>query len=157
MKLTSIISLCSAAALTAIVPTTASAQSGFSITIGSGGNNFPSSGYNGYNGYRHGGAYDGYDGWNNGGDTYAEFQQEYQYVLGVIQHGLRDGTIPRYQAQQYYRELQSIRRAAYYDQLQGGYEGDYVQERLERLHARVDARHDDNHDRQDGYYNPYQR
>jgi len=138
-----------------MIPAAASAQSGFSITIGSGGNGYPSSGY-GYNG-RQGGAYEQYNGWNNGGDSYAEFQEEYQHVLQVIQHGLRDRTIPRFAAQQYYRELQSIRRAAYYDQQEGGYEGDYVQARLERLHDRIDATHDRNHERQDAYYNPYNR
>jgi len=104
----------------------------------------------------HGGTYEqDDDDWNNGGDTYAEFQEEYQHVVQVIQHGLRDRTISRYRAQQFYRELQSIRRAAYYDQLEGGYEGDYVQSRLERLHDRIDATHDRNHERQDRYGDPH--
>jgi len=97
------------------------------------------------------------DDWNNGGDTYAEFEEEYRHILQVIQHGQRDRTISRYRAQQFYRELQSIRRAAYYDQQDGGYEGDYVQSRLERLHDRIDARHDRNHERQDRYGDPHNR
>jgi len=107
-------------------------------------------------GHHQGGAYEqDDDDWNNGGDTYAEFEEESRHILQVIQHGQRDRTISRYRAQQFYRELQSIRRAAYYDQQDGGYEGDYVQRRLERLHDRIDARHDRNHERQDRYGDPH--
>ncbi len=152
MNRKSLIWLCSAVALTAITAPAASAQSGFSITLGSGGYGNQSSRYDGYNDYRRQGFNDQYRGWNNGGDTYAEFQQEAQHIERVIQHGLRDGTIPRFKAKQFYRELQSIRRAAYIDAQRGGFEGDYVQARLERLDAWVDATHDRNHDRRDENY-----
>ena len=108
--------------------------------------------------YQYGGGHDqSDDDWNNGGNTYDEFQAEYQHVVQVIRHGMSDGTISRYQAQRYYRELQSIGRAAYYAQRYGDYEGGEVQQRLERLHDRVDARHERAHERQDRYYDPHYR
>lgn len=109
----------------------------------------------------HGGYYqdddDDDDDWNNGGDTYAEFRAEYQHVAQVIRHAVSDGTMSPYRARRYFRELESIGRAAYYAQQDGDYDGDYAQERLERLHERVDARHARNHGRQDRYLDPHYR
>lgn len=112
----------------------------------------------------HGGAHhQDDDDWNDGGYDYAAFQLDYRHTMEGIRHGIRDRSYTRSQANQFYRELQSIRRAAYFAEQNDDYRGDYVQSRMERLHARMHRRHDRGHDRQDGYgrydrdYNPYNR
>ncbi len=93
--------------------------------------------------------------WNNRGGDYNSFQAQYQHDIEGIQHGLNDGSLSRYQASVYFRELQDIRRAAYYSQSRGGYDNRYIQRRLEVLHARMHQAHDRGHDRQDRYYGGY--
>jgi len=102
----------------------------------------------------HGGGYhqdDDDDDWNDGRYNYAAFHQDYRHTMDGIRHGLRDGSYSRAQASRFYRELQNIRRAAYYAEQSGHYQGHYVQSQMERLHARMHRRHDRGHERQDGY------
>lgn len=89
--------------------------------------------------------------WNNGGDTYAEFNQEYQHIWDGIQHGLSDGSYTRRQAQAYYRAMQQIRARASYMERQGRYDPEDTQARLERLHASMHVAHERGHDLQDRY------
>ena len=89
--------------------------------------------------------------WNNGGDTYAEFDQEYQHIWQNIQHGVRDGSYTRRQAQGYYRAMQQIRARANSMERQGRYDPDDTQARLERLHETMHAAHERGHDLQDRY------
>ena len=91
------------------------------------------------------------DDWNNGGNSYAEFNQEYQHIWQGIQHGLNDGSLSRQQAWRFSRELRSIQARAYWEQRQGGYNSGEAQAQLERLHERIHAIHDRGHERQ-GYY-----
>ncbi len=91
------------------------------------------------------------DNWNNGGDNYAEFNQEYQHIWQGIQHGLNDGSLSRRQAWRFSSELRSIQARAYWEQRRGGYNSGEAQAQLEQLHERIHAVHDRGHDRQ-GYY-----
>ncbi len=86
------------------------------------------------------------DDWNNGGDNYAEFNQEYQHVWQGIQHGLNDGSLSRQQAWRFSRELRSIQGRAYWQQRQGGYNSGEAQSQLEQLHERIHAIHNRSHD-----------
>ena len=116
-----------------------------------------------------GGGYAQDDDWNNGGDSYDEFQAEYQHILQGIRHGLSDGTFNRYEASQFYRELQNIRLSAYYARDGWDDSGDEIQARLEQLHERMHIIHErryqdeENSDWNNGSgayyrnYNPYRR
>ena len=103
------------------------------------------------------GGYDQDEDWNNGGSDYSQFQQEYDHITQGIQHGLSDGSYTRYQAAQYYRELQNIRRWAYYQQENGDYDSGQTQARLERLHERMHRAHARGHQRQREGYGQYNR
>ena len=83
--------------------------------------------------------------WNNGGADYSQFQQEYDHILQSIRHSMSDGSLSRRQGAQFYRELQSIKRAAYSEEENGDYNSGWVQERLEQLHNRIHATHDREH------------
>ena len=89
--------------------------------------------------------------WNNGGDTFDEFQQEYDHITQGIQHGLSDGSYTRSQAFRYYRSLQNIRRAVSYNEQNGNYDSGWAQDRLERLHETMHRDHIRGHERLDRY------
>ncbi|MDY7522804.1 hypothetical protein [Sphingomonas sp. 10B4] len=99
--------------------------------------------------------------WNNGGDTYAEFQSEYQHINRGIQLAINEGSISRSEAWRFSSQLRRIQQVAYQSSRYGDYEGDYTQQRLEQLHEQIhDARErgysDDrgygrNHDYDGGY------
>src|SRR5258708_7520484 len=72
--------------------------------------------------------------WNNGGDSYGEFNQEYQHIWQGIQHGLSDGSYTRRQAQGFYRAMQQIKARADWMERSGRYDPQDTQARLERLH-----------------------
>ena len=91
--------------------------------------------------------------WNNGGDTYANFDQEYQHIWQMIQHGVNDRSYTRYQAARFYRDMRRIRARAYSAQQSGNYDPEDIQNRLEQVHERLHAAHDGGHDRQDQYNN----
>lgn len=91
--------------------------------------------------------------WNNGGDTYSEFNAEYQHIWEGIQHGVSDGSYTQAQAQQYYREMQNIRSRADMMQRSGRYDPRDIQARLERLHDVMHDAHDEGHAQQDRYGN----
>ncbi len=91
------------------------------------------------------------DTWNNGGDTYAEFDQEYQHIWQNIQHGVSDGSYTRRQAQGFYRSMQQIRSRANHMERQGRYDPEDTQARLERLHETMHAAHERGHELQDRY------
>ncbi len=92
------------------------------------------------------------DDWNNGGDSYAEFNQEYQHIWQGIEHGLSDGSYTQRQARQFYRAMQQIRGRADWMQRSGYYDPQDIQQRLERLHDYMHAAHEQGHERQ---YQPY--
>lgn len=93
----------------------------------------------------------GDDRWNNGGDTYAEFDQEYRQIWQNIQHSVSDGAYTRTQAQGFYRTMQQIRAQANWMQRSGRYNPGVIQARLERLDDAMDAAHERGHERQDRY------
>ncbi len=93
------------------------------------------------------------EGWNNGGNTYAEFDQEYQHIWQNIQHSLNDGSYTRRQAQGYYRAMQQIRARANYMERQGRYDPEDTQARLESLHETMHAAHERGHQMQNRYGN----
>lgn len=77
--------------------------------------------------YRYPGQYGG--GYSENGDwnqnrSYADFDREYRHTIDGIRHGLSDGTFSPSRANDFYRELQSIRRAAYSSQQYGNYRND---------------------------------
>lgn len=101
------------------------------------------------------GAYQqGSDWQDQGGGDYDAFQAQYAHDIEGIRHGLSDGSLSRYQASVYYRELQNIRRDAYYSEQRGSYDDRYIQRRLEILHARMHQAHERGHERQ-SYYRSY--
>jgi hypothetical protein len=89
------------------------------------------------------------DSWNNGGETYADFNQEYQHIWEGIQHGLSDGSYTRRQAQGFYRSMQQIRARAASMERSGRYDTGDTQARLERLHETMHATHEAGHERLD--------
>ena len=91
------------------------------------------------------------DTWNNGGNSYAEFDQEYQHIWQNIQHGVSDGSYTRRQAQGYFRAMQQIRARANSMERQGRYDPDDTQARLERLHETMHDAHERGHELQDRY------
>ncbi len=101
------------------------------------------------------GSYQNGSDWSNRGSGYNAFEAQYAHDIDGIRHGVSDGSFSRYQASVYFRELQDIRRVAYYSQTRGGYDNGYIQRRLEVLHARMHQAHDRGHDRQDRYYGGY--
>lgn len=109
--------------------------------------------------YGYSGQYGGYsqnNDWNNRNRGYASFERQYRHTIDGIRHGLSDGTFTRSRANEFYRELQSIRRAAYLSQQYGNYSHQYAQARMARLHQRMHVKHERSHDRNDGYggYDP---
>src|SRR5437879_9664257 len=76
-------------------------------------------------------AYAQADDWNNGGDSYAEFNQEYRHIWQGIQHGLSDGSYTPQQAQRFYRSMQQIRARADWMARRGDYDPNDIQQRLE--------------------------
>ncbi len=113
------------------------------------------SGQYGYNG-QYGGGYSQNNDWNYRNHGFAAFERQYRHTIDGIRHGLSDGTFTRSRANEFYRELQSIRRAAHLSQQYGNYRHGYIQARMARLHQRMHVRHDRAHDRNDGYggYDP---
>lgn len=105
---------------------------------------------------QYGGGYRQSNDWNARNSGYSRFDQQYRHTIEGIQHGLNDGTYSRSRANEFFRELQSIRRDAYRAQQYGNYRDDYVQARMARLHERMHNKHDRNHARNDGYgqYDP---
>lgn len=101
--------------------------------------------YGQYGGYRQS------NDWNMRSAGYGRFDQQYRHTMQGIQHGLNDGTYSRSRANEFFRELQNIRRDAYRAQQYGNYRDDYIQARMARLHERMHQKHDRNHARQDGY------
>ena len=91
------------------------------------------------------------DTWNNGGDTYAEFDQEYQHIWQNIQHGVSDGSYTRRQAQGFYRAMQQIKARASWMERNGRYDPEDTQARLERLHETMHTAHERGHELQDRY------
>ena len=115
--------------------------------------------YTGQYGYQgqYGGGYSGRSDWNYGRGNYAIFERQYRHEIEGIRHGLSDGTFSRWQADNFYRELESIRRDAYRSQRYGNYQDSYIQARMARLHERMHLKHERNHERNDayGYYGNY--
>ena len=105
---------------------------------------------------QYGGGYSQNNDWNYRNRGFAAFERQYRHTIDGIRHGLSDGTFTRSRANEFYRELQSIRRAAYLSQQYGNYRHGYIQARMARLHQRMHVRHDRAHDRNDGYggYDP---
>jgi serine phosphatase RsbU (regulator of sigma subunit) len=91
------------------------------------------------------------DDWSNGGDSYAEFNQEYRHIWQGIQHGLSDGSYTPSQARQFFRAMQQIRARADWMQRQGYYDPRDIQVRLERLHDDMHEAHEAGHERVERY------
>ena len=109
--------------------------------------------YSGQYGYpsQYGGGYNQNYDWNVQNRSYVSFERQYRHTIDGIRHGLSDGTFTRSRANEFYRELQSIRRAAYLSQQYGNYRHDYVQARMARLHERMHIKHERSHTRNDSY------
>lgn len=89
--------------------------------------------------------------WNNGGETYADFDQEYQHIWQGIQHGLSDGSYTRRDAYRFYRQMRNIRARANWEQQSGNYDPEATQAQLESLHERLHIAHERGHQRLDSY------
>lgn len=100
---------------------------------------------------QYGGGYRQGNDWNVQNRGYSRFEQQYRHTIQGIQHGMNDGTYSRSRANDFFRELQSIRREAFRAQQYGNYQDGYVQARLSRLHERMHRKHDRNHARNEGY------
>ena len=96
-------------------------------------------------------AYQQSDDWSNGGESYAEFDQEYRHIWNGIQHGVSDGSYTPREANYFYRQMQNIRAQADWQARQGYYDGGQIQASLERLHERMHGAHERGHERQDWY------
>ena len=90
---------------------------------------------------------EGDDDWSTSAPTYGEFDQQYHHIWDGIQHGLSDGSYTQWQARQFYRELQSIRARAWWEQNRGYYNPQDIEYRLESLHTRMHVAHDQGHER----------
>jgi hypothetical protein len=91
------------------------------------------------------------DDWNNGGDTYTEFNAEYQHIWAEIEHGVNDGSYTPRQADYFYRQMQGIRARADWQQRRGYGDAGAIQVMLERLHDRMHVYHERSHDHEDRY------
>ena len=91
--------------------------------------------------------------WNDDVGDYDAFQRQYAHIMDGIRHGASDGSYTRYQAENFYRDLQSIRYQAYSGARQGNYNSYYIARRLEQLHRRMHDAHERGHDRLNRYYN----
>ncbi|MBC7637061.1 MAG: hypothetical protein H7251_15820 [Acetobacteraceae bacterium] len=100
-------------------------------------------------------AYQQQDDWNNGGDSYAEFDQEYRHIWNGIQHGLNDGSYTPREANYFYRQMQIIRAKADWQARRGYYDGGRIQASLEQLHDRMHNAHGRGHEREDWYGSGY--
>ena len=107
--------------------------------------------YPGQYGYGQNGGYHGGSDWSYGQGRYALFEQQYRHTIEGIRHGLSDGTFSRWQADRFYRELQSIRYDAMRSMRYGNYQDGFIQVRMARLHQRMHFKHERNHERDDGY------
>ena len=102
------------------------------------------------------GQYGGYgrgSDWNAGRGAYSVFEQQYRHTLDGIRHGLSDGSFSPWQANNFYRELENIRRDAYLAQRYGNYQDGYIQARMAQLHERMHRIHERDHERNDAYGN----
>ena len=95
------------------------------------------------------------DDWNNGGNSYAEFDQEYRHIWNGIQHGVNDGSYTPREANYFYRQMQTIRAQADWQARRGYYDGEAIQASLERLHDRMHVSHERGHEGEDWYSNGY--
>ena len=108
--------------------------------------------------YGYGSGYGQGSDWNRPG-SYGMFEQQYRHVMDGIRHGVSDGSYTRWQANAFYRELESIRRDAYRSQRYGSYRDNYIQARMARLHQQMHVIHERGHERNDAYgygYGGYQ-
>ena len=113
-------------------------------------------GYNG-GGYGGGGSYGGGYGygysqnWERGGRV--GFREEFNHVYAGIQHGLRDGSYTQWEARQFIREVEGLRRLERLyranDGRLNGWERRDLQQRLERLHGIMHVAHQRGHRRDD--------
>ena len=94
-------------------------------------------------------AYQQQNDWNNGGDSYAEFDQEYRHIWDGIQHSLNDGSYTPREANYFYRQMQNIRAQADWQARSGYYDGGRIQVSLEQLHDRMHVTHERGHERED--------
>lgn len=113
--------------------------------------------YAGQYGYQsqYGSGYGGGSDWNNARAGYSRFEQQYRHDIDGIRHGLSDGSFSRSQANNFYRELEGIRRDAYRSQRYGNYQDGYIQARMARLHQRMHLRHERDHERNAYGYGGY--
>ena len=79
--------------------------------------------------------------------SYADFTPMYQHIWQGIQHGLSDGSYTQWQARRFYRELQSIRARAAWEDSRGDYDPEDINQRLQSLHVRMHIAHDQGHAR----------
>ena len=88
-------------------------------------------------------------------DSYSSFGQQYQHIQEGIRHGISDGSYTRWQAQRYYRELQTIRARADWEERTGDFDPEEISQSLEQLHARMHVAHERGHDRLDAQANDW--
>ena len=95
--------------------------------------------------------------------SYNDFTPMYQHIWQGIQHGLSDRSYTRWRARRFYRELQSIRTRAWYEQRSGQYDPEDINARLQNLHESMHIAHAQGHERlnnenndwNNGYNNGY--
>ena len=84
--------------------------------------------------------------------SYSDFSQQYHHIWYGIQHGMSDGSYTPWQARQFFRQLQSIRARADWEERSGDYNSGDIEARLARLHYQMHVAHARGHERLDNGY-----
>jgi hypothetical protein len=90
-----------------------------------------------------------------GAASYQAFDQQYHHIWDGIQHGMSDGSYTPGQARYFYRQLQTIRARADWEQRSGYYDQGDIEARLETLHDRMHVAHERGHERLDNDWSSY--
>jgi hypothetical protein len=85
--------------------------------------------------------------------SYQDFTPMYRHIWQGIQHGISDGSYTQWEARRFYRELQSIRARAWWEQRSGNYDPQDIGYRLQSLHERMHIAHERGHERMNNDWN----
>ncbi len=89
-------------------------------------------------------------------DSYSSLPQLDQHIREGIAHGLSDGSFTRREARYFYRQLQTIRYRAQWEDQNDQFDPEDISARLQDLHDRMHEAHEDGHAQQNNDWNsPY--
>jgi osmotically inducible lipoprotein OsmB len=83
-------------------------------------------------------------------ESYDDFNNDYRHIWALIRRGREDGSLSRYDADRYSRQLQQIRRRADYQQRTGRFDPEDIEAQLTSL--RREVRWTRREGREDNYY-----